>query len=213
VGIQLASFWIPAENQAGRRGYFVPRQHSGRTDLPGGDGRQILRSIHEKLLGASGDGRGDPGHGPNTTIGREKERNPFLQLLSARDHRRLAGFDTPPRDGLTNGWMDRASRYSVSADRLHRLVRSLIAQREVVLRVGIAGEIRSATGSVQGAHAVAALVVEIRQSKVGQRVLRIGFQSLQVITLRVLEVCARWTGWFPGSPRSGRSRSVPQPSW
>jgi hydroxyacylglutathione hydrolase len=51
----------------------------GRTDLPGGDGRQIIRSIHEKLMPLPGETIVIPGHGASTTIGREKQFNPFLQ--------------------------------------------------------------------------------------------------------------------------------------
>lgn len=54
------------------------RDSIGRTDLPGGDGRQILRSIHEKLLPLPEETIVIPGHGPETTIGREKRSNPFL---------------------------------------------------------------------------------------------------------------------------------------
>jgi glyoxylase-like metal-dependent hydrolase (beta-lactamase superfamily II) len=72
------SLWIPAENKL-IAGDTLFRDSIGRTDLPGGDGRQILRSIHEKLLTLPEDTAVVPGHGPNTTIGREKERNPFLQ--------------------------------------------------------------------------------------------------------------------------------------
>jgi hydroxyacylglutathione hydrolase len=50
----------------------------GRTDLPGGNSRQILDSIHTKLLILPEDTRVLPGHGPATTIGQEKYRNPFL---------------------------------------------------------------------------------------------------------------------------------------
>jgi len=53
----------------------------GRTDLPGGDYEQILRSIHDKLLPLDDTTKVTPGHGPNTTIGRERARNPFLQGL------------------------------------------------------------------------------------------------------------------------------------
>ena len=74
------SLWIPAENKL-IAGDTLFRDSIGRTDLPGGDGRQILRSIHEKLLGLEETAVVIPGHGPNTTIGREKERNPFLQGL------------------------------------------------------------------------------------------------------------------------------------
>lgn len=51
----------------------------GRTDLPGGDGRQIIRSIHERLLPLPDETRVIPGHGPGTTIGEERASNPFLQ--------------------------------------------------------------------------------------------------------------------------------------
>jgi glyoxylase-like metal-dependent hydrolase (beta-lactamase superfamily II) len=51
----------------------------GRTDLPGGDGRQILRSLRDRLMVLPETTRVLPGHGPETTIGEEKQSNPFLQ--------------------------------------------------------------------------------------------------------------------------------------
>jgi hydroxyacylglutathione hydrolase len=51
----------------------------GRTDLPGGDGRQILRSLRDRLLVLPDTTRVLPGHGPETTIGEERQSNPFLQ--------------------------------------------------------------------------------------------------------------------------------------
>jgi hydroxyacylglutathione hydrolase len=51
----------------------------GRTDLPGGDGRQILRSLRDRLLVLPDATRVLPGHGPQTTIGTERHSNPFLQ--------------------------------------------------------------------------------------------------------------------------------------
>jgi hydroxyacylglutathione hydrolase len=74
------SLWIPAENKL-IAGDTLFRDSIGRTDLPGGDGRQILRSIHDKLLPLPEDAIVIPGHGANTTIGREKRFNPFLQNL------------------------------------------------------------------------------------------------------------------------------------
>jgi hydroxyacylglutathione hydrolase len=71
------SLWIPSENKL-VAGDTLFRDSIGRTDLPGGDGRQILRSIKDKLLTLPEDAAVVPGHGANTTIGREKERNPFL---------------------------------------------------------------------------------------------------------------------------------------
>jgi hydroxyacylglutathione hydrolase len=71
------SLWIPAENKL-VAGDTLFRDSIGRTDLPGGNPRQILASIHTKLLTLPETAVVIPGHGPNTTIGREKERNPFL---------------------------------------------------------------------------------------------------------------------------------------
>ncbi len=50
----------------------------GRTDLPGGDGAQILDSIQSRLLALPGETQVVPGHGPATTIGRERLHNPFI---------------------------------------------------------------------------------------------------------------------------------------
>ena len=74
------SLWIPAENKL-IAGDTLFRDSIGRTDLPGGNPRQILRSIEDKLLRLPEETVVVPGHGANTTIGREKERNPFLQSL------------------------------------------------------------------------------------------------------------------------------------
>jgi hydroxyacylglutathione hydrolase len=52
----------------------------GRTDLPGGNPRQIIESIETRLLPLSGDTRVLPGHGPATTIGDERLHNPFLVM-------------------------------------------------------------------------------------------------------------------------------------
>jgi hydroxyacylglutathione hydrolase len=54
----------------------------GRTDLPGGNGRQLLDSIRTHLLVLPEDTLVIPGHGLNTTIGEEREMNPFLQFRS-----------------------------------------------------------------------------------------------------------------------------------
>ncbi|HXX20906.1 MAG TPA: MBL fold metallo-hydrolase [Candidatus Acidoferrum sp.] len=51
----------------------------GRTDLPGGSFPQIMRSIHEKLLVLPDEILVIPGHGDSTTIGEEREHNPFLR--------------------------------------------------------------------------------------------------------------------------------------
>jgi glyoxylase-like metal-dependent hydrolase (beta-lactamase superfamily II) len=51
----------------------------GRTDLPGGDGKQIIESIHSRLMVLPENTAVLPGHGSITTIGEEKHRNPFLR--------------------------------------------------------------------------------------------------------------------------------------
>jgi hydroxyacylglutathione hydrolase len=74
------SVWIPAENKL-IAGDTLFLDSIGRTDLPGGDPKQILRSIHDKLLPLDDTVVVIPGHGQNTTIGRERRRNPFLHGL------------------------------------------------------------------------------------------------------------------------------------
>jgi hydroxyacylglutathione hydrolase len=51
----------------------------GRTDLPGGNSRQIIQSIESRLLALPDETHVIPGHGPSTTIGEERESNPFLK--------------------------------------------------------------------------------------------------------------------------------------
>ena len=51
----------------------------GRTDIPGGDHQLLIRGIREKLFGLPGDTVVLPGHGPLTTIAKERNSNPFLQ--------------------------------------------------------------------------------------------------------------------------------------
>jgi hydroxyacylglutathione hydrolase len=53
----------------------------GRTDLPGGSYEKILRSLHDRVLALPDDTIVIPGHGPSTTIGEERESNPFLQKM------------------------------------------------------------------------------------------------------------------------------------
>ncbi|MDT7608984.1 MAG: hydroxyacylglutathione hydrolase [Pseudonocardiales bacterium] len=54
----------------------------GRTDLPGGDHRLMLASLRDKLLTRDDAALVLPGHGPTTTIGRERGSNPFLRDLA-----------------------------------------------------------------------------------------------------------------------------------
>jgi hydroxyacylglutathione hydrolase len=55
----------------------------GRTDLPGGDHAAMLRSLRDRVLTQPDDSLVLPGHGPATTIGRERAGNPFLRELVA----------------------------------------------------------------------------------------------------------------------------------
>lgn len=54
----------------------------GRTDLPGGDTRRMMASLRDKLLVLDDETVVLPGHGPTTTIGRERASNPFLVGLA-----------------------------------------------------------------------------------------------------------------------------------
>jgi len=51
----------------------------GRVDLPGGDGKALIRSIKDKLLPLGDDIAFICGHGPMSTLGQERQSNPFLQ--------------------------------------------------------------------------------------------------------------------------------------
>jgi len=54
----------------------------GRTDFPYGDESTLIDSIRKRLLVLDGDMRIHPGHGPASTIGREKKTNPFLSAFA-----------------------------------------------------------------------------------------------------------------------------------
>lgn len=56
------------------------RRSIGRTDLPGGNADQLSRSIREKLYVLPDSVIVLPGHGPDTTIGEEKQGNPFVRM-------------------------------------------------------------------------------------------------------------------------------------
>ncbi len=64
----------------------------GRTDLPGGDMRTMTDTLRTKILPMADETVVLPGHGPSTTIGRERASNPFL-----------LGLDDPSATGPTRG--------------------------------------------------------------------------------------------------------------
>lgn len=55
----------------------------GRSDLPGGDPARLMESLRDKVLRLPDDTVVLPGHGPTTTIGRERVTNPFLLELAS----------------------------------------------------------------------------------------------------------------------------------
>ncbi|GGK25457.1 hydrolase [Pilimelia terevasa] len=67
----------------------------GRTDLPGGSMPRMLASLRDKVLPMADDTVVLPGHGPSTTIGRERRANPYLREVAAD----AAGLAAPER-----GW-------------------------------------------------------------------------------------------------------------
>lgn len=70
--------------------FYAPKEHFliagdvlfrnsiGRTDLPGGNYRQLVEGIKKKILTLPADTLVYPGHGPTTTIGEEMQSNPFI---------------------------------------------------------------------------------------------------------------------------------------
>ncbi|MGI8541788.1 MAG: MBL fold metallo-hydrolase [Rubrobacteraceae bacterium] len=89
-GLRLRSLYTPGHSP-GHLAFYVESEgvvlagdalfagSVGRVGLPGGDGPTLLRSIEERLLTLPDDTIVHPGHGPETTVGRERETNPFLQ--------------------------------------------------------------------------------------------------------------------------------------
>jgi hydroxyacylglutathione hydrolase len=67
----------------------------GRTDLPGGDHSAMLSSLQSKVMTLPDDTVVLPGHGPTTTIGRERATNPYL--LQLQDAVQTKGAAAPHR--------------------------------------------------------------------------------------------------------------------
>jgi glyoxylase-like metal-dependent hydrolase (beta-lactamase superfamily II) len=75
------SLHLPGENQRILSGDTLFQGSIGRTDLWGGSWDEILRSIHSRLLIFPDQMPVFPGHGAPTTIGEERESNPFLRKI------------------------------------------------------------------------------------------------------------------------------------
>lgn len=71
------AFYFPDEKVV-FSGDALFRMSVGRTDLPGGDHRQLIDSVETKLLSLPSETAVLPGHGPQTSIGFEAIHNPFL---------------------------------------------------------------------------------------------------------------------------------------
>jgi hydroxyacylglutathione hydrolase len=89
-GIRLRSLYTPG-HAPGHLAFYVEDRDLvlsgdalfagsvGRVDLPGGSMEVLMRSIEERLLTLPDETMVYPGHGPQTTIGKERASNPFLQ--------------------------------------------------------------------------------------------------------------------------------------
>lgn len=75
------SLHMPGDHQKLFSGDTLFQSSIGRTDLWGGSFKEILRSISTKLLSFPDETPVFPGHGPATTIGEERQSNPFLRGL------------------------------------------------------------------------------------------------------------------------------------
>jgi glyoxylase-like metal-dependent hydrolase (beta-lactamase superfamily II) len=89
-GLRLRTIFTPGHTEGGTT-FFAERERVafvgdtlfrgsvGRTDLPGGSFRTLLRSVRERLLPLGDDVVVYSGHGPKTTIGEERRENDFIQ--------------------------------------------------------------------------------------------------------------------------------------
>lgn len=90
AGMEFHVYTTPGHTKGGVCYYYAPDkvvfvgdtifcESIGRTDLPGGSYKEILTSIKTKLMPLADDVQLLPGHGPHTSVGWERRRNPFLQ--------------------------------------------------------------------------------------------------------------------------------------
>lgn len=77
------TFFLPGEEPVLLSGDLLFAGSIGRTDLPGGDYGEILRSLSRVVLPLPDETAVLSGHGPATTVGRERAGNPFLRELVA----------------------------------------------------------------------------------------------------------------------------------
>jgi len=69
---------VSAEEQAVFVGDLLFQGSIGRSDLPGGEHRTLIRSVEERVFTLGDDFTVYPGHGTETTVGRERLSNPFF---------------------------------------------------------------------------------------------------------------------------------------
>lgn len=83
-------FLLEVDGEAPRlfSGDHLFRDSIGRTDQPGGSLEDLLASMTEKILPLPDDVLVLPGHGPTTTVGRERRLNPWVAPLEAASHPR-----------------------------------------------------------------------------------------------------------------------------
>lgn len=89
AGFEIKALYTPGHTKGGCC-YYIEKEQTvfsgdtlfnssvGRTDFPGGSASVLLRSIEEKLMPMPGQTKVYPGHNDTTTIGWEKQYNPFL---------------------------------------------------------------------------------------------------------------------------------------
>ena len=89
------SLWVPAEPPVVFTGDALFAGSIGRTDLPGGDHRQLVEAIRRELLSLEDRTVVYPGHGPTTTVGQERRTNPFLAGPGLEGLQGLEGLERP----------------------------------------------------------------------------------------------------------------------
>ena len=72
AGYNLAADFYDEKEKSVFTGDTLFAQAIGRTDLPGGDYKQLMKNIREKLLSLPEETKVFPGHGPASTVGGEK---------------------------------------------------------------------------------------------------------------------------------------------